>query len=57
MKIIGFRNVLVYDHLDLNDGIVQAIVTKKQYANLEEWMVVWQGELDECGPECHKGNK
>jgi uncharacterized protein YutE (UPF0331/DUF86 family) len=57
MKILGFRNVLVHDYLDLNDGIVQAIVTKRQYAILEEWMVLWQGELDECGPECPNGNK
>ncbi|WNB74514.1 type VII toxin-antitoxin system HepT family RNase toxin [Methylomonas koyamae] len=57
MKIIGFRNVLVHDYLDVNDGIVQAIVTKKQYLILEEWMVVWRGELDECEPECPNGNK
>jgi len=26
LKIIGFRNVLVHDYLELNDGIVQAMV-------------------------------
>ncbi|WP_197488548.1 HepT-like ribonuclease domain-containing protein [Methylomonas koyamae] len=57
MKIIGFRNVLVHDYLDVNDGIVQAIVTKKQYLILEKWMVVWHGELDECEPDCPNENK
>ncbi|MCQ8118001.1 type VII toxin-antitoxin system HepT family RNase toxin [Methylomonas rosea] len=57
MKILGFRNVLVHDYLDLNDGIVQAIVTKRQYAILEEWIVAWQGALDEFGSECPNGNK
>lgn len=46
MKIIGFRNVLVHDYLDVNDGIVQAIVAKKQYAILEEWMLAWQRALE-----------
>lgn len=47
MKIIGFRNVLVHDYLDVNDGIVQAIVTKKQYAILENWMAIWQQWLEQ----------
>jgi len=51
MKILGLRNMLVHDYLDLNDDIVQAIVTKRQYAVLEDWMVVWQGKLDTCEPK------
>jgi len=28
LKIIGFRHVLVHDYLDINEGVVQAIVTQ-----------------------------
>jgi uncharacterized protein YutE (UPF0331/DUF86 family) len=46
LKIVAFRNVLVHDYLDINDGIVQSIVTKKTYAILEKLMLQWQQALD-----------
>jgi uncharacterized protein YutE (UPF0331/DUF86 family) len=46
LKIIGFRNVLVHDYLDVNDGIVQAVVTKKQYAVMESLVIAWREALD-----------
>ena len=46
LKIIGFRNVLVHDYLDINDGIVQAVVTKKQYAVMESLVIAWREALD-----------
>ena len=46
MKIIGFRNVLVHDYLDVNDGVVQAVVTKKQYACMEGLVLEWRKILE-----------
>ena len=46
LKIVGFRNVLVHDYLDINDGIVQAIVTKKHYAIIETLFLEWRQALD-----------
>ena len=46
MKIIGFRNVLVHDYLDVNDGVVQAVVTKKQYAVIEGLVLEWRKILE-----------
>lgn len=45
LKIVGFRNVLVHDYLEINNAIVQAIVAKKQYAIIENLMAEWQRAL------------
>ncbi|AMO56388.1 hypothetical protein GZ77_06220 [Endozoicomonas montiporae] len=34
MKMIGFRNVLVHDYLDVNRNIVEAIISKKLYGSI-----------------------
>jgi uncharacterized protein YutE (UPF0331/DUF86 family) len=31
MKIVGFRNVLVHDYLNIEDNVVQALVDKGEY--------------------------
>ena len=31
MKMVGFRNVLVHDYLDINDAIVRAVVTGQSH--------------------------
>ena len=46
LKMIGFRNVLVHDYLEINDSIVQAVVTKKDYAIMEPLIAQWQNALD-----------
>lgn len=46
LKIVGFRNVLVHDYLEINDAIVRAIVTKRNYAILESLMLEWRLALD-----------
>lgn len=46
LKIVGFRNVLVHDYLDINDGIVQAIVTQRSYAIMEKLILEWRQALD-----------
>ena len=46
LKIVGFRNVLVHDYLDINDGIVQAVVIKKHYAIMETLFLEWRQALD-----------
>lgn len=46
LKIIGFRNVLVHDYLELNDGIVQAVIKKRHYAIMENLFVEWRKELE-----------
>ncbi len=45
LKIIGFRNVLVHDYLELNDGIVQAVVIKRHYAIMDSLILDWQQAL------------
>ena len=46
LKIIGFRNVLVHDYLDINNSIVQAVVTKKHYVIMDGLASKWRKELD-----------
>ena len=46
MAIIGFRNILVHDYLDINEAVVEAIVMKKSYVIMEELLVQWKNELD-----------
>jgi len=46
LKIIGFRNVLVHDYLDINDGVVQAVVTQKHYAVMGDLALTWRKALD-----------
>jgi uncharacterized protein YutE (UPF0331/DUF86 family) len=46
LKIIGFRNVLVHDYLEINDGIVQAVIKKRHYAILESLMLQWWQALE-----------
>ncbi len=45
LKIIGFRNVLVHDYLDLNEDIVRALVVNKDYLILENLFKQWSDEL------------
>jgi uncharacterized protein YutE (UPF0331/DUF86 family) len=45
LKIIGFRNVLVHDYLDINSAIVEAIVIQQQYLLLNSFILQWQQEL------------
>ncbi len=35
MKMIGFRNVLVHDYLDVNRNILEAIIKKKLYSDIQ----------------------
>jgi len=46
LKIVGFRNVLVHDYLELNDGIVQAVITKRHYAIIENLFIEWRQALE-----------
>lgn len=34
MKIVGFRNILMHDYLNIEDDVVQALVDKGEYAFL-----------------------
>lgn len=45
MKIIGFRNVLVHDYLEVNDVIVKALVKQRFYLRLENISAEWWGYL------------
>ena len=51
MKMVGFRNVLVHDYLDINDAIVRAVVIQRLYAVLEEMTAVWREALDGISQE------
>ena len=46
LAIIGFRNILVHDYLDINEAIVEAIIIKKHYAIMEELLMLWKNELN-----------
>lgn len=41
LKIVGFRNVLVHDYLEIDDAIVKAVIAQKLYAQLETPMAEW----------------
>ena len=45
LKIIGFRNVLVHDYLDINEAIVQAIVMNQDYKIIIELVENWRQQL------------
>ena len=48
LKIIGFRNVLVHDYLnisDINTVIIESIVIQQQYLLLDTFISKWQQEL------------
>ncbi|MEI6706921.1 MAG: DUF86 domain-containing protein [Methylococcales bacterium] len=45
LKIVGFRNVLVHDYLEINDDIVAAIIVKKNYLFMEDILTAWQTQL------------
>ena len=51
MKMVGFRNVLVHDYLDINDAIVRAVVTQRRYAVLETMTATWREALHRLAPE------
>ncbi len=46
LAIIGFRNILVHDYLDINEAVVEAIIMKKSYVIMEELLEQWKNELD-----------
>ncbi|MRI33515.1 hypothetical protein EOPP23_11010 [Endozoicomonas sp. OPT23] len=35
MKMVGFRNVLVHDYLDVNRKVIESIVSKKSYLDIQ----------------------
>ncbi|NOQ63448.1 MAG: DUF86 domain-containing protein [Methyloprofundus sp.] len=45
LKIIGFRNVLVHDYLDIQEGIVQSVIKYKKYAVIEVLTAAWRDAL------------
>lgn len=45
LKIVGFRNVLVHDYLDINNTIIEAIIIQQQYLLLSDFISKWQQEL------------
>lgn len=47
LKMIGFRNVLAHDYLDLDERIVRAVISKQQYATLDMLSATWLQALVE----------
>jgi uncharacterized protein YutE (UPF0331/DUF86 family) len=47
LKIIGFRDILVHDYLDINDFVVQAIVINQQYQIIIDLINNWQRQLND----------
>lgn len=41
LKVIGFRNILVHDYLNINKDIVRAIVQQKEYRLLNQLTEQW----------------
>ena len=48
-KIIGFHNILVYDYLNVNEDITQAIITKQDYTFVIQIAEKLMRLLDEKG--------
>jgi len=48
-KIIGFRNILVHDYLNVNENITQAIITKQDYTFIVQIAEKLMRLLDEKG--------
>ena len=48
-KIIGFRNILVHDYLNVNENITQAIITKQDYTFVVQVAEKLMRLLDEKG--------
>ncbi len=48
-KIIGFRNILVHDYLNVNENITQAIITKQDYTVVVQIAEKLMRILDEKG--------
>lgn len=46
MKIVGFRNVLVHDYLNVEDEVVQALVDKGEYEFLLNVLTGLAGVMD-----------
>jgi uncharacterized protein YutE (UPF0331/DUF86 family) len=46
LNIIGFRNILVHDYLDINEAVVESIIMKKSYAIMEALLIQWNDELN-----------
>lgn len=46
MKIVGFRNVLVHDYLNIEEAVVQALVDKGEYEFLLEVLQVLADLMD-----------
>ncbi|TAN67913.1 MAG: DUF86 domain-containing protein [Methylobacter sp.] len=46
LKIVGLRNVLAHDYLEINDSIMQAVVIKKHYAIMDTLFSEWRQALD-----------
>lgn len=45
LKMIGFRNVLVHDYLDIDENIIRSIIKNESYLFLNEFFSKWQDEL------------
>ena len=46
LRIVGFRNVLVHDYLNIDDAVVSAIVRKREYAFLVDFLSMLTAYLD-----------
>ncbi|WP_051307195.1 type VII toxin-antitoxin system HepT family RNase toxin [Desulfomicrobium escambiense] len=52
MKIVGFRNVLVHDYLNVDDAVVEAIVRNREYGFLLDVLSGLTGHLERrCGSD------
>lgn len=46
LRIVGFRNILVHDYLNIDDVVVSAIVKKREYAFLMDVLAMLTAYLD-----------
>jgi len=46
LRIVGFRNILVHDYLNIDDVVVSAIVRKREYAFLMDVLSMLTAYLD-----------
>ncbi len=46
LRIVGFRNILVHDYLNIDDAVVSAIVRKREYVFLLDVLSMLSAYLD-----------
>jgi len=45
-KVIGMRNAIVHDYLNLDERVIKAIITQKMYLQLQDFALATSNRLE-----------